>query len=70
MFCYSQGYDPKFAALSPGTFLMFSAMEDAIQSGVKKFDMLRGDETYKQHWKPEIETTGRIQCDRPTADSI
>jgi CelD/BcsL family acetyltransferase involved in cellulose biosynthesis len=70
MFCYLQGYDPEFADLSPGTFLMFSAMEDAIRSGLKKFDMLRGDEAYKQHWKPEVETTSRMQCDRATANSI
>ena len=70
VFCYSQGYDPEFADLSPGTFLMFSAMEDAISSGMKKFDMLRGDEAYKKHWKPEIQITQRVHCDRATVKSM
>jgi CelD/BcsL family acetyltransferase involved in cellulose biosynthesis len=60
VFCYLQGYDPEFAALSPGTYLMFAAMEDAILSGMKKFDLLRGEEGYKQHWRAQAEATYRI----------
>ena len=70
VFCYSQGYDPEFADLSPGTSLMFSAMEEAIASGIKKFDLLRGNEAYKQHWKPTVEITHRIQCERATMNSM
>jgi CelD/BcsL family acetyltransferase involved in cellulose biosynthesis len=61
LFCYLQGHDPDFAPLSPGTYLMFAVMEDAILSGMSKFDLLRGDEGYKQHWRPEGEPTCRIQ---------
>jgi CelD/BcsL family acetyltransferase involved in cellulose biosynthesis len=64
VFCYLQGYDPDFAALSPGTYLMFAVMEDAIRSGMSKFDLLRGEEGYKQHWRAEPETTHRIQSSR------
>lgn len=60
VFCYLQGYDPEFAALSPGTYLMFAAMEDAILSGMSKFDLLRGEEGYKQHWRAQAETTYRM----------
>lgn len=64
LFCYLQGHDPDFAALSPGTHLMFAVMEDAILSRMSKFDLLRGDEGYKQHWRPEGEPTYRIQYSR------
>jgi CelD/BcsL family acetyltransferase involved in cellulose biosynthesis len=60
VFCYLQGYDSEFAALSPGTYLMFAAMEDAILSGMSKFDLLRGEEGYKQHWRAQAEPTCRI----------
>jgi len=64
IFCYLQSYDPEFGHLSPGTHLMFSVTEDAIQSGVSKFDLLRGQEAYKRHWRAEIEATHRIQLVR------
>jgi CelD/BcsL family acetyltransferase involved in cellulose biosynthesis len=60
VFCYLQGYDPEFGALSPGTYLMFAVMEDAIVSGMSKFDLLRGEEGYKQHWRAQAEATYRI----------
>ena len=67
VFCYLQGYDPEFAALSPGTYLMFAVMEDAIVSGMTKFDLLRGEEGYKQHWRAQSRSTHRIQLSN-TAD--
>ena len=69
-FCYLQGYDPEFGHLSPGTHLLFSVMEDAIRSGMSKFDLLRGQEAYKRHWRPEKETTHRIQLTRSEAVQI
>lgn len=67
VFCYLQGYDPEFGHLSPGTHLMFSVTENAIQSGMSKFDLLRGQEAYKRHWRAEIEATHRIQLARVKA---
>jgi CelD/BcsL family acetyltransferase involved in cellulose biosynthesis len=64
VFCYLQGYDPEFASLSPGTHLIFSVIKDAISSGINKFDMLRGEEAYKQHWRAQSEATHRIQFSR------
>jgi len=70
VFCYLQGYDPEFAALSPGTYLMFAVMEDAVRSRVKKFDLLRGEESYKQHWRAQIEATSRIQLSNTAETAI
>jgi CelD/BcsL family acetyltransferase involved in cellulose biosynthesis len=64
VFCYLQGFDPEFAFFSPGTQLMFSVMEDAMRAGIDKFDFLRGDESYKQHWRAQDQPTYRIQLQR------
>jgi len=61
VFCYLQGFDPEFADLSPGTQLMFSVTEDAVERGIRKFDFLRGQEAYKQHWRAQREPTYRLQ---------
>lgn len=64
VFCYLQGYDPEFSAMSPGTQLMYWVMEQAVQAGMRKFDFLRGQEDYKQHWRAESERTYRIALRR------
>lgn len=69
-FCYLQGFGPEFAHLSPGTQLMFWAMEDAIHLGMHKFDLLRGDEGYKKHWRAQGAATHRIQLHRSAVGSV
>jgi CelD/BcsL family acetyltransferase involved in cellulose biosynthesis len=64
VFCYLQGFDPEFSCLSPATQLMFSVMQDAVGLGMRKFDFLRGQEPYKQHWRAHREPTYRIQLPR------
>lgn len=44
---YNSGYDPKYASLSVGLLLKAWAIREAIESGMKCFDFLRGDEPYK-----------------------
>jgi CelD/BcsL family acetyltransferase involved in cellulose biosynthesis len=67
VFFYLQGYDPEFAHLSPGTHLMFSVIENAVQARMRKFDLLRGEESYKRHWRVQPEVTHRIQLPRMLA---
>jgi CelD/BcsL family acetyltransferase involved in cellulose biosynthesis len=64
-YCYLQGFNPDFSHVSPGTQLMFSVMTNAISHGVRNFDFLRGQESYKQHWRAENKPTYRIQLLRP-----
>jgi len=64
VFCYLQGFDPEYAYFSPGTQLMFMVIEDAVRHGMQKFDFLRGDEAYKQHWRARKEPTFRLQITR------
>jgi CelD/BcsL family acetyltransferase involved in cellulose biosynthesis len=70
LYCYLQGFDPEFGFLSPGTQLMFSAIEGALSSGVRKFDFLRGEEDYKRHWRAQSENTYRIECPKSRMTSI
>jgi CelD/BcsL family acetyltransferase involved in cellulose biosynthesis len=64
VYCYLQGYDPAYAELSPGTQLIFVAMKEAVECGIRKFDFLRGQEAYKQHWRPRPSPTFRIAFSR------
>jgi CelD/BcsL family acetyltransferase involved in cellulose biosynthesis len=69
-YCNLQGFDPEFARLSPGTQLMHSVICDAINRGLREFDFLRGDESYKQHWRPGRRPTYRIQMSRSEVGAI
>ena len=64
VYCYLQGFNPRFAFVSPGTLLMYSVIEAAVRSGMRSFDFLRGQEAYKQHWRPESRPTYRIALGR------
>ncbi len=64
VFCYMQGFDPEFGFCSPGTQLMFAVIEDAVRLGRRKFDFLRGQEAYKQHWHAVGEPTYCVQLAR------
>jgi CelD/BcsL family acetyltransferase involved in cellulose biosynthesis len=46
---YLVGHEPGYAKMSPGTTIFAYAIRYAIENGFKRFDFLRGDETYK-HW--------------------
>jgi len=69
-YCYLQGFDPEFSSLSPGTYLMFSAISEALRQGMKDFDFLRGQEPYKQHWRPQSKPTYRISLCREQLSQI
>jgi CelD/BcsL family acetyltransferase involved in cellulose biosynthesis len=44
---YNSGFRPDRAALSPGVVLLAHIIRDAIGSGHRRFDFLRGQERYK-----------------------
>ncbi|HKH43881.1 MAG TPA: GNAT family N-acetyltransferase [Thermoanaerobaculia bacterium] len=50
LFCYLHGFDPAFEKLSPGVLLLGGVIEDAVRSGAREIDFLRGRETYKYRW--------------------
>ena len=44
---YNSGFDPRFTSLSVGLLCKVLSIKDAIQSGRRKYDFLKGAETYK-----------------------
>lgn len=49
LYVYNSGYDPSYSSLSPGIVLLSYSIRDAIQHGIREFNLLRGDEAYKYH---------------------
>jgi CelD/BcsL family acetyltransferase involved in cellulose biosynthesis len=49
IYLYNSGYDPNYVALSAGLLSKVLAIKDSIEKGRKKFDFLKGAETYKYH---------------------
>ena len=44
---YNSGFDPRFRSLSVGLMCKILSIKDAIEMGHKKYDFLKGAETYK-----------------------
>lgn len=60
-FCfYITGFDKRYAALSPGTVIVAHAIREAICSGYRVFDFLRGDEPYKFSLGAELRQTENV----------
>lgn len=49
IYLYNSGYDPEYTGLSAGLLSKVMAIQDSIEKGRKKFDFLKGAETYKYH---------------------
>jgi CelD/BcsL family acetyltransferase involved in cellulose biosynthesis/ribosomal protein S18 acetylase RimI-like enzyme len=58
---YLGGFDPRFAALSPGTLLVAHAIEQARAEGATAFDFLRGAESYKYRWGAEDQVMASLR---------
>jgi CelD/BcsL family acetyltransferase involved in cellulose biosynthesis len=49
-YCYLCGFDPEFAALSPGTQVLGHSIWQAAREGAGEVDFLRGQERFKYFW--------------------
>jgi CelD/BcsL family acetyltransferase involved in cellulose biosynthesis len=49
-YCYLCGFDPEFAALSPGTLILGHSIGQAVREGAHEVDFLRGRERFKYFW--------------------
>jgi CelD/BcsL family acetyltransferase involved in cellulose biosynthesis len=49
-YCYMQGFDERWAKLSPGAMVVGAVIEEAIRQGARRIDFLRGREPYKYWW--------------------
>lgn len=51
------GYNLQYGNFSPGIVLLIESIKDAFDIGLKSYDFLRGDETYKRHFAKNM-----VQC--------
>ncbi len=49
IYLYNSGYEPQYDYLSAGLLCKVLCIKESIQEGKKRFDFLKGDETYKHH---------------------
>lgn len=47
---YQTGFDPEYSTDRPGFLIVALSVKELIDLKVKRFDFLRGDEPYKEHW--------------------
>ncbi len=59
VYAYQCGIAPDLSKVSPGEVIHLLTVRNAIQSGYRAYDFLRGDEPYKAHWRA---------CPRPSLD--
>jgi CelD/BcsL family acetyltransferase involved in cellulose biosynthesis len=57
---YQHGFDDRYRQHSVGLVLMALSVRAAIDSGAREFDMLWGDEAYKDLWAHEVRQLHRI----------
>lgn len=50
-YAYQSGIDPERLKSSPGRVIMVALIRWAVSQGYHKFDLMRGDEPYKAHWR-------------------
>ncbi len=53
---YLAGFDPKLSKHSPGTVLLAHTIRDAIADGCSRYDLLLGDEQYKERFADGVES--------------
>jgi len=56
------GFDTKFCVLSVGIVLVNWVLEDSFKKGIREVDFLRGDEGYKEQWKPQSRTYTQLRA--------
>ena len=61
VYYYLSGFDPLLSDCSPGSLLIYEAMQYAIEHGDRDFDFLRGTEPYKYRWGAENRINKRIR---------
>ncbi len=58
---YQSGVDPDRIAEEPGQLSMIRTLQHALTEGHEQFDLLRGDEPYKAHWRAQPQETFDFQ---------
>ena len=51
VYAYQAGMDPSFKVIRPGQLSIIASIQFAIERGCRSYDLLRGDEPYKAHYR-------------------
>jgi CelD/BcsL family acetyltransferase involved in cellulose biosynthesis len=62
MFNYLTGFDPAFSDYRVGHLLFMYSIKDSIENGLREFDFMRGDESYKQQWNTLIRNNLEVRA--------
>ncbi|MCA9240125.1 MAG: GNAT family N-acetyltransferase [Planctomycetales bacterium] len=65
VYAYQGGVDPDQLAEEPGRLSTIATLQHAMQEGKVSFDLLRGDEPYKAHWRATPQPTLRRRAAAP-----
>ncbi|MAT71434.1 MAG: hypothetical protein CMJ58_18150 [Planctomycetaceae bacterium] len=60
VFAYQGGLSPEAADAEPGRLSLIACIQHAIGEGRRQFDLLRGDEPYKAHWRATPQAVHRV----------
>jgi len=60
VFGLKTAFDPEHRALSPGTHLLRTLIEDAFERGHLAFDFIRGEDDLRRRWAGEKSSFGRM----------
>ncbi len=68
VYAYQSGIEPASLVHEPGRLITLATIKLAIAEGSHAFDFLRGDETYKAHWRAQPRPTQevRVAVDTPS----
>jgi CelD/BcsL family acetyltransferase involved in cellulose biosynthesis len=69
VYAYQGGIEPTELELSPGWLMLLSSVKQAISEGRTKFDLMRGDEAFKAHWRALPTQTEDIRIVKRTASN-
>ncbi|HEV3005892.1 MAG TPA: GNAT family N-acetyltransferase [Pirellulales bacterium] len=53
VYAYQSGIEPDALDVEPGRLATMATLRAAIDGGYRAYDLLRGDESYKAHWRAE-----------------
>jgi CelD/BcsL family acetyltransferase involved in cellulose biosynthesis len=62
--CWNGGFLPEVAQWSPGKLLLEAEIQEAHESGLEEFDLMRGGEEYKSRWATHTRLTGMLELQR------
>ncbi|TWU02488.1 GNAT family N-acetyltransferase [Stieleria varia] len=69
LYFYQSGMNPDEAKLRPGSTLFCEGIRNSINEGRVRFDMMRGDESYKLRWRAQLHPSQEIRICSPRASA-